>query len=94
MELNIRKLQTFPDLVRHDTDLKIPEIAREARTLLLQAYVEETISSLRTLLCPILFLCEFCQVHVRHCTNMDSSVILTHGSQILCFRRIQPENQL
>ena len=40
------------------------------------------------------FLWEFCQVYVRHCTNMDSSVILTHGSQILCFRRTHNGNQL
>ena len=37
---------------------------------------------------------EFCQVYVRPCTNMDSSVILTHGSQILCFRHIHNGNQL
>ena len=42
-------------------------------------------SGLKAILMLTLFLWEFCQVYVRHCTNMDSSVILTHGSQILCF---------
>ena len=51
-------------------------------------------SGLRAILMLALFLWEFCQVYVRHCTNMDCSVILTHGSQILCFRRIHNGNQL
>ena len=50
--------------------------------------VVRNLFEISSILTSTLFLCEFCQVYMWHCTNMDSSVILTHGSQILCFRRI------
>ena len=40
-------------------------------------------SGLKAILMLTLFLWGFCQVYVKHCTNMGSSVILTHGSQKL-----------
>ena len=51
-------------------------------------------SDLKAILMLTLSLWELCQVYVRPCTNMDSSVILTYGSQILCFRHIHNGNQL
>ena len=79
-EIDLRKLLFLGRLLTGD---KMAPVVRNLFQIRSQSYFDATLS-----------LYEFCQVYVRPCTNMDSSVILTHGSPIPCFRHIHNGNQL
>ena len=79
-EIGLRKVLFLGRLLTGD---KMAPVVRNLFQIRSQSYFDPNIVSLGVL-----------QVYVRPCTNIDSSVILTHGSQILCFRHIHNGNQL
>ena len=79
-EIGLRKLLFLGRLLTGD---KMAPVVRNLFQIRSQSYFDANVVSLGV-----------CQVYVRHCTNMDSSVILTHGSQIPCFRHIHNGYQL
>ena len=80
LEIGLRKLLFLGHLLTGD---KMAPVVHNLFQIRSQSYFDAKIVSLGV-----------CQVYVRHCTNMDASVILTHASQIPCFQHIHNGVQL